>query len=390
MRVFSRRLLQAMPLIVALGCSGQAVQTSDSAATKARMRHLIRIMSEGPRIRSAPLQLDKDYSDIVRPLVEELRSLAPDATYDGFYKRVAMSKLMGMGRTAFPTLKEIFLTDSHWAVKVSVGFLVVALDGDRDPDVISRLCRLQSDADPAVRALAASYLCGRGQWCGAERARFFRDHPEEAEIARRFGEFRPWISWMAAEDVAARLAQVMEVIERGDPYLKPGFWVDGIMWMEGDPQSVYHARSRLLTRDFDMAERFLQQLFYSGCAHDGRTTVMDSLDRDDGCDAERLGRKFALAVAALGHSLPGDQCRSFQDRLRDRLSALCERWTWKATDPQALRSLIDGISMDLIRGRALVMELKDRHPNAQVRDLAGLKIRNDAEYRAQRQIDRER
>lgn len=364
-------------------------QDGPQAVTRLLMQRMQRF-DESLSARNAPVRLDKDYSTIVRPLIEELRTLTADATRDDFYKRPAMSKLMGMGRNAFPTLKEIFLKDDDWAIKVSVGFLVVALDGVQDCEVLSRLSAFHKDPHPAVRALAASYLEGRGQFCGFERAQYFQAHPRELEISDRFGGFTPWLWWMAPEDAAARQEQVLAVIEQGDPYIKPAAWVDGISVLQGDSGSLWHVSNRMLTRDQDMAERFLHQAFYSTCAHDLRMALMDRLERDDGRDPQRLGRKLSLAGTSLGHPLSVHECRTFLQELRNRLFAVCERWAWKATDAQALRSIVDGIPASLEKGRALVADLEKRHPNAQVREFARMKLRNYADSRAQEELNRRR
>ena len=360
--------------IGALGCASNA----PSEDSKSRMFQLMRRMGEARRARSAPLKLDRDYSAEVQPLIQELRNLPPELTFDAFYCRRAMSKLAGMGRRAFPTLKETFLRDEDWTLKLSAGYLVFLMDGLEDSEVVTRFSALATDSHPAVRSMALSILEFRptGQMCGSPGLQM---PPEETAIANRLSPIYPWITWMSDVDVLARAAESFTIIQRGQPYLEPAIWKSGIQILEDRFESPMHAPDRLLTRDQDMAERFLHQVFRCFCPDKIRPQVLDRLEADDGSQPERLGRWFSLAGAALSHPDLGTDCRQFMQDFSSRLLACCLRWAWKTSDVMALSVIVSMLASGPEEARTTLADMKDRHPNLEVRYLAERRLQEARE-----------
>src|SRR5688572_8219351 len=188
-------------------------------------------------------------------LVDELRTLSPDATLGEFINRPAMSRLMALGTPGYPALREVFLKDGHWAVQASVGYLVVTMAGI-DSEVGERLKSLMEVESPFVRATAVTLYKTLAPGMFEE----VLSSPDVRAIAERL-PLTPSIDWMASADLLKLAENSLSVIDNGNPFLGRPAWDTGAgRTFDRDVSRIQSAGLRVVTLEFDMAERVFNRI----------------------------------------------------------------------------------------------------------------------------------
>ena len=328
----------------------------------------------------------------VQVWVEELKSLSPDASLSEFLNRPAMSRLMALGPAGYPALKDAFLNESHWAVKASAAYLVTTMVRNSDAEVTARLRALIDDNNVFVRATSVTLY--RAVVSGAAFDEVLA-RPDVGAIADRL-PLTPSLDWMSPADLSQLAQNALSVIEKGKPFLDPPTWETSIG--RTSDRSVSRIRSaglRVVTLENEIAERVFHRISDSLTlkAIDVHKTVdllMSSLESETGSDQERLGRKLRIAEIVLGHQHPecrDGKCKDYS-AFRERLYAACEKWALAVTDANALHAIESALTsiIGLEKAKALLENLKQNHPNPEMRDL----VREHLEHYAERLSDEAR
>jgi hypothetical protein len=312
----------------------------------------------------------------VRSLVDQLRSLSPDASRSEFLTRPAMSQLMALGPAAYPDLREVFLKDSDWAVQASVGYLVITMAHLSDSAVSDRVDSLMNGDNAFVRATVGTLYRSVSPGSFGE----VLSKPEVLAIAERL-QLHPSIEWMVPADLSKLAANSLSVIEKGRPFAEPPAWeTSGGRTTERDVSSIRPAGLRVVTLEHSMAERVFMRIsdslvLSSTDVHMALELILASLELDGGSDPERLGRKFRLTELVLGHQnrdCSDGKCRVYL-ACKERLFEACDRWVWTATDPNALHAIESALTaiIGLDKAKSLLERLKEHHSNPELREMVG-------------------
>jgi hypothetical protein len=317
-----------------------------------------------------------DIEKQVDELVEQLKTLAPDADRSQFLGRPAMSKLMSLGPQAFPRLKHHFLEQQDWRLKASIGYLAV-LHGRRDSEVRARWSALCKDPDILVRmvmiSLSSEFATG---FCGLVVIPAMT--PEEKGDFDRI-KLSTSLHWMSEEDLKSLAINALAIVKRGKLLVDPPQLDDHVTSVRPDmnPKRLRSSGVRLMTPMTSMAQLSLLRVLDTSTAHEAMRLVYDVAEADDGSDGPRLGILFQMASLALVHS--GDCARPCLTRdcplfpeYRRRLHALCEKWAWKTTDCNAQYGVLRALNyIGMWKSYDLRERLSKEHPDEQVRELAG-------------------
>ncbi len=323
-----------------------------------------------------PQETPPDLDKQVDELVEQLKTLSPDADRGAFLRPPALSKLMALGPQAFPRLKHHFLEQQDWRLKASVGYLAV-LHGRADPQVEARWRALCKDSDLFVRMsmISLSDQFAKG-FCGLVVMPVLS--PEEIAVFDKIDLSSPHLSWMSNKDLKSLAAQALAILKEGKPLVDPP-QLDGIGYSgpDPDPKRLRSSGVRLLTPMTRMAQLSLLRVLNTSTAHDAMRLIMGGAEADDGSDPPRLGCMLRMASSAIWHDggckRPDGtrDCPLFPE-YRRRLFALCEKWAWKVTDPNAQYGLLWALDATwLWKAYDLRERLSKTHPDQQVRELAG-------------------
>ncbi|HZL72987.1 MAG TPA: hypothetical protein VFC86_11030 [Planctomycetota bacterium] len=306
----------------------------------------------------------------VDELIERLKEHSVEATAAGFLKRPEMSRLMGLGPAAFPRLKHHFLTSEDVRIQASAGFLSILHAPDSDPEFVTRCKNLAGGTDVLVRAVMKPLVAEMKATCVLEMPDL---SPEEKKIFDQIG-FHRGVSWMAVEDLKTLVANGQSILKRGkvlvDPPVLDGA---GMMGLDPNPKRLRSSGVRKLTPIARMAELSVGRALDSSKGHEVHDLVLQAVEADDGTDPARLGLLLRLGRRAVWHRNAESEhkCELFSANQR-RLFALCERWAWKVTDPNAQYGVFSALdSIGLWKSYDLREKLSKDHPDEQVRELAG-------------------
>jgi hypothetical protein len=312
-----------------------------------------------------PPDLDKQ----VDQLVGQLKALWPDADRDAFLGRPSMSKLMSLGPKAFPRLKKHFLETKDWRLKASVGYLAVLL-GRNDGDVAKRWRELCKDPDIIVRMVMVSLTDQFPHGCIVQMPVMT---PEEKAVFDRIN-LPSSLHWMSEEDLKSLAVNALAVLKEGKLLVDPP-QVDsiGMSGPDPNPKRLRSSGVRQLTAKASMAQLCLGRAMEASKTHEVVVLIMEAAESDDGSDPVRLGYRLRMAATALWHPrcCESEKCPEAPVYKR-RIFALCEKWAWKVTDPNAQYGVLSALgSIGLWKSYDLRERLSKEHPDEQVREFAG-------------------
>ena len=313
--------------------------------------------------------------DGVKQWIEDLGHLPESASYADFVGRPAMSELCVLGAQAYPELKSA-MTSSNWSIRASSAYLVAAMDLGSEDDTRIGLTQLLQDGHPYVRTVAASI-------CATLPIKYAKDQAKEQLEAQGLTvagvyQWRPDYKWLSDVDTAKLVEGALRVIDQVKPLAEPPQWwtSSGGKSSTGDASSVSASGMRVLVPPQYISEIGIRSVLTTPKSHLAIEGIFNALLTESGLEQERLGRKFVLAACALGHSCQYEQC-PLRNKLAADLLGACEKWMWVVSEPGALGAIVSTLG-DLTlwseRAKQLLEGLKDRHPNADVRTLAGIRL----------------
>ena len=305
-----------------------------------------------------PGQVTQQDGEVSR-LIEDLRTLSPDASAADFRNRPAVLELIALGPLAIPSLTQACRSSDHWAVKTSAAFVLAVIS--RPPlDVMSSWMQ---DESAHVRAFAASYLGIHG----GDVAENLRNRPEEKAILQRLQPHDLETTWIREPYFSKWMAANLDVLGRGNPLTTP---------TEGGIRGAFLPSVK---REYEDAAGALAGALGSG---DRGHLVLEQLLRNVETAApdnpELVAYKLGLLAYAPMHkdaACLGNPCQEWK-AFAERIVSLCERSLAGSSNPSILAksilvlSTLLQVSGDAAAGQ-LLKRLNSDHPNVEVRTLAG-------------------
>jgi hypothetical protein len=242
--------------------------------------------------------------------------------------------------------------------------------GRNDGDVAKRWKELCKDPDIIVRMVMVSLTDQFPHGCIVQMPVMT---PEEKAVFDRI-DLPSSLHWMSEEDLKSLAVNALGVLKEGkllvDP---PQLDTVGMSGLDPNPKRLRSSGARLMIPKARQAQSCLIRIYDTSGAHEAIKLVIETAEADDGSDGPRLGHLFRMASLAFSHrgSCEPGNCPQGPEYKR-RLFALCEKWAWKVTDPNAQYGVLSALrSMGLWKSYDLRERLSKEHPDEQVREFAG-------------------